>query len=45
MVAAVLVAANIALFTLIAEDVLDGGGLISRDAAVLTWSSSSGPTG
>jgi undecaprenyl-diphosphatase len=25
------------LFLLIAEDVLDGGGLISRDEAVLTW--------
>jgi membrane-associated phospholipid phosphatase len=36
-VAAVLVAANIALFLLIAEDVLDGGGLISHDEAVLNW--------
>ncbi len=36
--AAVLVAASLAVFTLIAEDVLDGGGLIARDRAVLSWS-------
>jgi membrane-associated phospholipid phosphatase len=36
-VAAALVAANLTLFVLIAEDVLDGGGLISHDEAVLTW--------
>ena len=36
-VAAALVAANLALFVLIAEDVLDGGGLISHDEAVLSW--------
>ncbi len=36
-VAAALVAANLALFALIAEDVLDGGGLISHDEAVLAW--------
>jgi undecaprenyl-diphosphatase len=32
-----LVGASLALFLLIAEDVLDGGGLISRDEAVLRW--------
>ncbi|HWS45168.1 MAG TPA: phosphatase PAP2 family protein [Acidimicrobiia bacterium] len=37
MVAGGLVAACVALFTLIAEDLLDGGGLISHDEAVLTW--------
>jgi undecaprenyl-diphosphatase len=31
------VVANLALFVLIAEDLVDGGGLISRDEAVLTW--------
>src|SRR5207342_2445585 len=36
-VAAALVAANLTLFVLIAEDVLDGGGLISHDEAVLNW--------
>ena len=36
-VAAALVAANLTLFVLIAEDVLDGGGLISHDEAVLSW--------
>jgi undecaprenyl-diphosphatase len=36
-VAMVLVAANTLLFLLIAEDVLHGGGLISRDQAVLDW--------
>jgi membrane-associated phospholipid phosphatase len=36
-VAAALVAANLTLFGLIAEDVLDGGGLISHDEAVLAW--------
>jgi len=36
-VAAVLVAANVTLFALIAEDLLEGGGLISHDEAVLTW--------
>jgi undecaprenyl-diphosphatase len=36
-VAAVLVTANLALFLLIAEDVLDGGGLISHDEAILRW--------
>lgn len=30
-------AACLALFALIAEDLLDGGGLISRDEAVLSW--------
>jgi undecaprenyl-diphosphatase len=35
--AAALAAANALLFLLIAEDVLDGGGLISRDQSVLTW--------
>jgi undecaprenyl-diphosphatase len=32
-----LVAVSLALFVLIAEDVLDGGGLISHDKAVLSW--------
>jgi membrane-associated phospholipid phosphatase len=36
-VAAALVVANVTLFVLIAEDVLDGGGLISHDEAVLAW--------
>ena len=36
-VAAALVVANVTLFALIAEDVLDGGGLISHDEAVLAW--------
>ncbi len=36
-VAAVLVVANLVLFALIAEDLLDGGGLISHDEAVLAW--------
>jgi undecaprenyl-diphosphatase len=35
--AAALFVASVALFTLIAEDVLDGGGLVSHDEAVLTW--------
>jgi len=35
--AAGLFVASMALFTLIAEDVLDGGGLVSHDEAVLTW--------
>src|SRR5689334_9736599 len=29
--------AAIAVFVMIAEDVVDGGGLISRDTAVLRW--------
>jgi undecaprenyl-diphosphatase len=36
-VATALVAANVTLFILIAEDVLDGGGLISHDQSVMTW--------
>ena len=36
-VAAVLVVANLLLFALIAEDLLDGGGLISHDEAVTAW--------
>ena len=36
-IAAVLVVANLLLFALIAEDLLDGGGLISHDEAVSTW--------
>ncbi len=36
-VAGAIVAACVGLFLLIAEDVLDGGGLISHDQAVLTW--------
>ena len=36
-VAAALVAANLALFVLIAEDLLEGGGLISHDESVLAW--------
>jgi undecaprenyl-diphosphatase len=36
-VATVLVVANLVFFTLIAEDVVNGGGLISHDEAVLTW--------
>jgi membrane-associated phospholipid phosphatase len=35
--AAGLVGASLALFMLIAEDVLDGGGLVSHDEAVLRW--------
>ncbi len=35
--AAVLVVLCVGLFLFIAEDVLDGGGLISHDEAVLTW--------
>ena len=34
---ATLVAANLAVFVLVAEDLLDGGGLISHDEAVLAW--------
>ena len=37
LVATALAAASLTLFILIAEDLLDGGGLISRDQAVLTW--------
>ena len=37
LVAAALVVASLALFTLIAEDLLEGGGLISHDEAVLRW--------
>jgi membrane-associated phospholipid phosphatase len=36
-IAAALVVANLLLFALIAEDLLDGGGLISHDDAVLAW--------
>ena len=36
-VAAALVVANLLLFALIAEDLLDGGGLISHDETVLAW--------
>ena len=36
-IAAVLVVANLVLFALIAEDLLDGGGLISHDEAVSAW--------
>ena len=36
-VMAVLAAANVLLFMLIAEDVLNGGGLVSHDQAVLAW--------
>jgi len=36
-VAVALVAANVTLFVLIAEDLLEGGGLISHDEAVLRW--------
>ena len=35
--AVALVVANLTLFVLIAEDLLEGGGLISHDEAVLTW--------
>jgi hypothetical protein len=35
--ASALVVANLVVFTLIADDVLDGGGLISHDDAVLAW--------
>ena len=34
---AVLAAANVVVFVLIAEDVLNGGGLVSHDQAVLNW--------
>jgi undecaprenyl-diphosphatase len=34
---AVLVAVNVLLFVVIAEDVLNGGGLVSHDEAVLAW--------
>ena len=37
LVAGGLVAANVLLFALIAEDLLSGGGLISHDEGVLTW--------
>src|SRR5262249_26392973 len=36
-VATALVAADLTLFALIAEDVADGGGLISHDKEVLAW--------
>ena len=36
-VAAALVAANLTVFVLIVEDLLEGAGLTSHDAAVLTW--------
>jgi undecaprenyl-diphosphatase len=36
-IAAGVVAANLLLFALIAEDLLDGGGLISHDESVLSW--------
>jgi undecaprenyl-diphosphatase len=36
-VAGGLVATNLLLFALVAEDLLDGGGLISRDQSVLAW--------
>ena len=36
-IAIALVVANLTLFALIAEDLLEGGGLISHDEAVLTW--------
>jgi undecaprenyl-diphosphatase len=36
-VAGAVVVACLGLFALIAEDVLDGGGLITRDEAVLSW--------
>jgi membrane-associated phospholipid phosphatase len=35
--AAALIVANATVFLLIAEDVLDGGGLVSHDEVVLTW--------
>jgi undecaprenyl-diphosphatase len=37
LVAAGAVAASVVLFVLIAEDLLDGGGLIAHDKAVLRW--------
>jgi undecaprenyl-diphosphatase len=37
LVAAGVVAASVALFFMIAEDLLDGGGLVSHDEAVLSW--------
>jgi undecaprenyl-diphosphatase len=36
-ITAAVVMANAVLFTLIADDVLDGGGLVSHDEAVLGW--------
>jgi undecaprenyl-diphosphatase len=36
-VMAALVVANVAWFVLIAEDLLDGGALVSHDAAVMAW--------
>jgi undecaprenyl-diphosphatase len=36
-IAAAVVLVNAVLFTLIAKDVLDGGGLVSHDEAVLAW--------
>jgi undecaprenyl-diphosphatase len=36
-VAATIIAMSLGLFILIAEDLLDGGGLISHDQAVLAW--------
>jgi undecaprenyl-diphosphatase len=36
-VAAALVAVNVSMFVLIAEDLLDGGELVAHDQAVLTW--------
>src|SRR4249919_260989 len=36
-VATAVVVANLVLFALIAEDLLDGGGLISHDKAVTAW--------
>jgi undecaprenyl-diphosphatase len=36
-IAGTVVVASVLLFTLIAEDVVDGGGLISHDDAVLAW--------
>jgi undecaprenyl-diphosphatase len=37
LVAAAFVVASMALFLLIAEDVLEGGGLVAHDEAVLNW--------
>jgi membrane-associated phospholipid phosphatase len=37
MAAVALIVANLVLFVLIAEDLLDGGALISHDEAVLAW--------
>jgi undecaprenyl-diphosphatase len=36
-VGTVIVVANLALFVCIAEDLFDGGGLVSHDKAVLNW--------